>query len=90
MLDFFKKWWKFSKLRFYYKNITSNILFFLTSKKVYKEIDYIKDEMIFNPKPVKKKRFLGYKYKGDIYLDNPGFKDVEDEVWHYWKENKYF
>ena len=40
--------------------------------------------------PVKKKRFVGYKYKGKTYLDNPGFKDVEEEVWHLWKSKNYF
>jgi len=90
MFSFIKKWWKYSKARFYYKNTTSNILFYLLSEKVYKEIDYVKDESIFRPTPVKKKRFIGYKYKGEIYLDNPGFKDVEDEVWHLWKSKNYF
>lgn len=85
-----KKIWKFSKFRFYYKNLISNLDFFLNSKKVYKEIEYSKDEFIFNPKKVKKKRFLGYEYKDKIYLDNPGFNDVEEEVWHFWKSKKYF
>jgi len=90
MINKIKKIWKFSKLRFYVKNITSNVSFFLFSKKIYKNIDYIKDEMIFRPKKVIKKRFIGYKYKNRIYLDNPGFEDVEPDVWHYWKEKKYF
>jgi len=90
MFSFIKNWWKFSKGRFYYKNVTSNILFYLFSEKVYKEIYYVKDEVIFRPTPVKKKRFIGYKYRGEIYLDNPGFKDVEEEVWHFWKSKNYF
>lgn len=90
MFYYLKEWWKFSKVRFYYKNLTSNLLFYFFSKKVYKEVSYTKDEHIFNPVIIKTKRFLGYEFKGKIYLDNPGFLDVESEVWHFWKTKKYF
>jgi|LakMenEpi03Aug12_release.lakeMendotaPanAssembly.Ray.scaffolds.fasta_scaffold234066_4 hypothetical protein len=90
MFDYLKVWWKFSRLRFYYKNLTSNMLFYLLSEKVYKDVSYTRDEHIFRPTPIKTKRFLGYKYKGKIYLDNPGFDDIEDEVWHFWKSKNYF
>lgn len=90
MFDCLKTYWKFSKLRFYYKNLISNFLFYLLSEKVYKDISYTKDEHIFNPTQIKTKRFLGYKYKGKIYLDNPGFENVEEEVWHFWKSKNYF
>jgi hypothetical protein len=90
MVKKIKNFWKFSKFRFYIKNIICNVEFFFFSKKMYRFVDYTEGEMIFRPKKVRKKRFVGYKYKNRIYLDNPGFEDLEPEVWHYWKEKKYF
>lgn len=90
MIKKIKEIWKFSKIRFYVKNLICNINFFLFSKKMYKDIDFVEGEMIFRPNNVRKKRFVGYKYKDRIYLDNPGFEDIEPEVWSHWKEKKYF
>jgi hypothetical protein len=39
-----------------------------------------------NPKrkKIKRKRFLGYMYKGGLYLDNPGIQGIDQETWTAW------
>ena len=86
-----KNWWKYSSIRFYVLNAKFNYGFWLKSKK---KFDYIK----FNkPQPFKintthkiekitKKRFVGYEYEGEVYLDNPGFKIKNRDVWENWKK----
>lgn len=85
-----KEKWRFSKWRFYYKNLTWNVQFYLFSKKRFKDIEYTKGNDIFKPEKINKHRFVGYEFKGRIYLDNPGFNDVESEVLKYWKGKGYF
>ena len=85
-----KEKWKFSKWRFYYKNFIWNTRFFLFSKKKFKDVEYVKGIDVFNPERVKKHRFIGYEFMGKIYLDNPGFTDVDKEVWQHWKRKGYF
>lgn len=90
MIDKLKNKWKYSKFRFYYKNLIWNTQFYLLSKKKFKDIIYIKGEEVWKPEIVNKKRFIGYEFKGNTYLDNPGFLDVEEEVLKHWKRNNYF
>jgi hypothetical protein len=33
-----------------------------------------------------KRRFIGYKYKGQIYMDNPGVKIQDKDVWNHWRK----
>lgn len=85
MLSLIKKKWKFSKLRFYTLNALWNYHFWLNCTKEYKKIEYYHLQT-FRSEPVlkSKKRFIGYKYKGVIYLDNPGLQVSEFEVWKHW------
>ena len=89
-MNVLKEKWKFSKWRFYYKNFISNFQFYLFSKKIFKDVEYIKGNEIFKPERVKKRRFIGYEFKGKTYLDNPGFFNVDREVWQLWKRKGYF
>lgn len=90
MIEQLKEKWKFSKLRFYYKNFLFNIEFFFMAKKQFSDIEYTKGEAIFKPERVKRHRFKGYLFKGKIYTDNPGLLNIESSVWHYWKNKGYF
>ena len=93
---FFKNIWKRSKLRFYILNTIWNYSFWLFAKKIFKnvtyEIEYGEYEMddYFklkrNKKRVAKRRFVGYFYKNNIYLDNPGFKINDRMDWEVWKK----
>ena len=85
-----KEKWKFSKWRFYYNNLVSNIKFYLFSKKKFKDIEYVKGDDVFSPERVKKHRFVGYEFNENIYLDNPGFTNIEPEVLKHWKIKGYF
>jgi hypothetical protein len=90
MIEKIKKFWKYSKLRFYYKNAIWNSEFYLFSKKIFKDIEYTKGEAEFRFEKVKRHRFVGYRFKNNMYLDNPGFIDVEPDVWKEWKSKNYF
>lgn len=37
-------------------------------------------------KTVTKKRFVGYMYKNQIFLDNPGIQGLEYDVWEAWRK----
>ena len=39
-------------------------------------------------KTINKKRFVGYFYNNNIYLDNPGLKVDDRETWNAWKKKK--
>ena len=86
-----KEWWKYSSLRFYILNAIHNYDFWLNSKKVFEKIEYLKPaSMSFRNNKydkITKKRFLGYKYKGKVYLDNPGLSITDRQVWEKWKKN---
>jgi len=90
MIQELKNKWKYSKARFYYKNLLWNVQFYIFSKKQFKDIEYTKGEEKFQYERVKRQRFIGYKFKDKIYLDNPGFLDIEPDVWTQWKTKKYF
>lgn len=93
--------WKHSKLRFYILNTLWNYRFWFFAQKIFKNHSYNVVEKEFNlndvdgytgkmkHKTVRKtrKRFVGYMYKGMMYLDNPGFKHtVDDDAWKAWRE----
>ena len=88
----FKKWWKYSKLRYYVLNAKDNYDFWLRSKKIFKTIEYKEIASFRNLdfKKVRKKRFVGYQYKGKIYLDNPGIIISDRDVWKSWKKKNLF
>lgn len=83
-------WWKYSALRFYILNAIWNYKFWLNAKKIYEEIAFSDkiDRFRKNESKVMKKRFKGYLYKGNIYLDNPGISGIKRDVWKAWKDKK--
>jgi hypothetical protein len=83
-----KNWWKYSKLRFYFLNSFWNYKFWLNAKKIYEIVPQINTVNRFGEKEIKssKKRFKGYLYKGNIYLDNPGLQGIDRDVWEIWKK----
>lgn len=85
-----KYWWKYSTLRFYYLNAKHNYNFWLNSKRVYRNIDYLKSNSFRNNSYERKvsRRFVGYEYKGRIYLDNPGLTIKDRDVWERWKQKR--
>jgi hypothetical protein len=94
----FKNIWKHSRLRFYILNTLWNYKFWIFATKIYKE-DYHTIEVneydmdyTFNLIPKKKKihrkRFIGYMYKNNIYIDNPGMQGINQETWNAWKRKK--
>jgi len=96
----FKNFWKHSRLRFYILNTIWNYKFWLFAKKMYKE-DYYSVEineydmdytfkLIPKKKKITRKRFVGYLYKNNIYIDNPGIQGVDQETWNAWKKKKLF
>jgi hypothetical protein len=93
-------WWRHSRLRFYILNALWNYKFWLFAEKIFKMHTYdviddrdltledvdITGKINFKKKRVTKRRFVGYMYKGIMYLDNPGFKHtVDNETWNAWK-----
>lgn len=89
---------KNSKLNFYIKNLTWNISFWSKSKKEYMNIHYSKDttdytlnefmKPIYKKKQEIRKRFVGYRFKGKIYLDNPGMEIKDRDQWNSWRKKK--
>jgi hypothetical protein len=89
-----KKAWKHSKLRFYIVNAKWNFRFWLHCKKVYEDLVYEEpiddfqvgpDMKIKQSKKIhRRKRFKGYYYNGDIYLDNPGIQGEDEETMKAW------
>ena len=94
-MKFFKNIWKYSRLRFYILNAFWNYNFWIFSKKIFKTISYKIEDGEFemtdtlgmkkNIKNVSRRRFVGYIYKNNIYLDNPGLKIDDRETWKSWK-----
>lgn len=88
--------WKHSTIRFYILNTIWNYKFWLFSEKIYKNINYdieVGDyDMDFdyslkkNKKNIQKKRFAGYFYKGNLYIDNPGFSINDRKTWKSWNK----
>ena len=95
MRDKIRRYWKFSKARFYIKNSLWNYNFWIKCEKIYKTVnytvnsgDFFVDEvfkMHYKQKSVTKKRFVGYMYKDNIYHDNPGMPIEDRETWEKWK-----
>ena len=84
------------KVRFYILNALWNYRFWFFCKKLFKMVHYnieageyeLDDTLKIkrNIKSFTKKRFVGYFYKNNIYLDNPGFKVDDRETWKSWKK----
>jgi hypothetical protein len=95
-MGFLKNIWKHSRLRFYWLNAKWNYRFWLFAKKMFKNINYDIEDGEYqmddyynvkrNKKRISKRRFVGYLYKNQIYLDNPGFKINDRETWEVWKK----
>ncbi len=82
-----KDWWKYSSLRFYILNTIWNYKFWLGAKKIFDNIVLNKkDRFGILESSINKKRFKGYLYKGQIYLDNPGIPNIDRDVWEAWKK----
>lgn len=83
-----KKWWRYSSLRFYIMNALWNYKFWLNCTKEYTTIEYYTFHSARNENPdkVTRKRFIGYKYKGKIYSDNPGIIIKDRDVWEAWNK----
>lgn len=93
----FRKWWKYSRWRFYYLNLKWNYSFWLGCRKIYKKVYYKKEDdtdfhidpytgkMKFKTIQVSTKRFEGFMYKGMIVDDNPGFP-IDRDTWVKWKK----
>jgi len=93
----FKRWWKYSRWRFYWLNFKWNYGFWLGCRKIFKQIKYTKvndkefsvdpyGHMRYKPEQVVTKRFEGFMYKGMIVDDNPGFSKIDRETWSKWKK----
>lgn len=92
--------WKHSRLRFYMLNASWNYKFWLYAEKIYRNHSYdvieegldfddvdITGKIHFKEKKVNTRRFVGYKYKNGMYLDNPGLRHtVDKETWNAWKK----
>lgn len=98
MLIYIKNLWKHSRFRFYILNAIWNYKFWLFAKKMYKTVSYQVEDGEYmsdvyysvkrQKKTISKKRFIGYYYKGNIYLDNPGFKIDDHKTWNAWKQKR--
>ena len=96
MFRFIKKILRHSKVNFYYQNLIWNISFWIGCRKIYKIIYYKKKtdnfqvdtvgKMHYTYETIKKKRFSGYMYKNNIYLDNPGIQIKDRELWNSWRK----
>ena len=94
----FKNLWKYSRIRFYILNTLWNYKFWIFAKKNYKEdqhtVEVNEDDMDYTfklipkKKKVNRRRFVGYMYKNNIYIDNPGIQDIDQDTWNVWKRKK--
>ena len=81
------KFWKKSKIRFYIQNAKWNYSFWINCKRTYVDYSYVvKNPISGKNKKIIKRRFLGYKYKGNLYQDNPGMPISSKEDWIYSKK----
>lgn len=91
-----KRYWKYSRWRFYILNFRWNLKFWLFSKKVYKNVSYYTNAnnftsdfsytVIEKKKLESKQRFAGLMFQNNIYWDNPGMPILEPDVWKAWKK----
>ena len=89
-----KKLWKHSRLRFYFVNAKWNFSFWLFCEKIYKDINYeepvdefkVAADYNITQNKIKhtKRRFVGYFYKGRMFLDNPGIQGEDIETMNSW------
>ena len=89
-----KRLWKHSRLRFYIVNTLWNFKFWLFCVKAYEDIVYqehLDDFQIGSDLKIQqkskthnKRRFKGYYYKDNIYLDNPGIQGEDKETMKAW------
>lgn len=78
--------WKYSAIRFYILNTIWNYKFWLGTKKIFDVVVYNqKDRFGIRESSMIKKRFKGFLYKGNLYLDNPGIPNIPRDVWDAWK-----
>jgi len=95
-MNIFKKIWNHSRFRFYILNAKWNYKFWLFAKKMYKTISYQVEDgdydtdayyyMKKKKKTIYKKRFVGYFFENNIYLDNPGLKIEDRDTWEAWRK----
>lgn len=98
MFELLNKKWSNSRVNFFYSNLKWNLSFWLKCEKIYKIVTYkVKQsdfyiepngKMQYKFKTIQKKRFLGYKYNGDIYIDNTGNVIKNREQWVKWRNKK--
>jgi hypothetical protein len=70
------------KIRFYLRNAIWNYWFWLNCKRKFVEYSFIKKNPINNKREkIVKRRFVGYEYKGKIYIDNPGISIKNKDEW---------
>lgn len=94
----FKNLWKYSRLRFYILNTKWNYGFWLFAQKIYKENHFVVDineydmdytfKLIPKKKKIHNRRFIGYMYKNNLYLDNPGIQGIDFDTLKVWKKKK--
>jgi hypothetical protein len=76
------------KIKFYIKNAIWNYWFWLNCKRKFVEYSFIKKNPINGKREkVVKKRFLGYEYKGKVYIDNPGLPVKNNDEWEIIKKS---
>lgn len=90
------KLWKHSRLRFYIQNSIWNYKFWFFATKIYRNFNYeVVDKgfhldvvMKMSPKKkiVIKRRFVGYLYEGEVYQDNPGLQNIDEDTWKAWRK----
>jgi len=92
------KWWKHSRLRFYWKNAIWNYQFWLHAKPIYKDHHYKVEDGLDMEKALTQevvqvktkmknktqKRFAGFMYRGMLYQDNPGIQGIDKDTWDAW------
>ena len=95
-MEILKNIWKYSSIRFYILNAIWNYKFWLFSKKMYKTITYQVEDGDYDvefdytlkkkKKTISKRRFVGYFFENNMYLDNPGLKIEDRDTWSAWKK----
>jgi len=94
----FRNTWRHSRIRFYILNTLWNYKFWIFAKKIYKKDQHILDvteydmdytfKLVPKKKKINRKRFIGYMYKNNIYIDNPGIQGIDQDTWNAWRRKK--
>jgi hypothetical protein len=45
-------------------------------------------KLVPKKKKINRKRFAGYMYKNNIYIDNPGIQGIDQDTWSAWRRKK--